>query len=131
MAFLKRGMWIKIRQYSIRGAITIEENTIENIRINTIDMLKQILKENGISVDDCVNLIFTATKDITRAYPAKFAREIGFVNCSLMCVQEMYVENSLEMCIRVMMTINKEENDFKVNHVYLKEAQRLRPDLIK
>jgi len=94
-------------------------------------MLKQILKENGISVDDCVNLIFTATKDITRAYPAKFAREIGFVNCSLMCVQEMYVENSLEMCIRVMMTINKEENDFKVNHVYLKEAQRLRPDLIK
>lgn len=121
----------KIRQYSIRGAITIEENSIENIRINTIDMLKQILNENNISVDDCVSLIFTCTKDITKAYPAKFARELGFVNCSLMCVQEMYVEDSLEMCIRVMVTINKEDNDFKAKHVYLKDAQRLRPDLIK
>lgn len=94
-------------------------------------MLEQILKGNDISVDDCVSLIFTATKDITKAYPAKFARDMGFINCSLMCVQEMYVENSLEMCIRVMMTINKEENDFKAKHIYLKDAQRLRPDLIK
>ncbi len=93
-------------------------------------MLKQILNENNVSVDDCVSLIFTATNDITKAYPAKFAREIGFVNCSLMCVQEMYVENSLEMCIRVMVTINKEENDFKAKHIYLKKAQNLRPDLI-
>lgn len=120
---------INIQQYSIRGAITIEENTIEDIRINTIKMLNQILSENNIGVDDCISMIFTATKDITKAYPAKFARELGFVNCSLMCVQEMYVENSLEMCIRVMLTINSEKNDFKAKHVYLKEAQRLRPDL--
>lgn len=120
---------INIQQYSIRGAITIEENTIEDIRINTIKMLNQILSENNIGVDDCISMIFTATKDITKAYPAKFARELGFVNCSLMCVQEMYVENSLEMCIRVMLTINSEKNDFKAKHVYLKDAQRLRPDL--
>lgn len=120
---------IKIKQFSIRGAITIEENTIEDIRINTINMLNQILSENNINVDDCVSLIFTSTKDITKAYPAKFAREIGFVNCSLMCVQEMYVENSLEMCIRVMVTINTDKDDFKAKHIYLKEAQRLRPDL--
>ncbi len=118
-----------MRQYCIRGAITIEENTIEEIRINTIDMLEQILKENNITIDDCASLIFTATKDITKAYPAKFAREIGFINCSLMCVQEMYVENSLELCIRVMVTINKEENDFKPKNIYLNEAERLRPDL--
>jgi len=119
----------KMRQYCIRGAITIEENTIEEIRINTIDMLEQILKENNITIDDCASLIFTATNDITKAYPAKFAREIGFINCSLMCVQEMYVENSLELCIRVMVTINKEENDFKPKNIYLKESERLRPDL--
>lgn len=92
-------------------------------------MLNQILIENNISVDDCVSLIFTSTKDITKAYPAKFAREIGFDNCSLMCVQEMYVENSLEMCIRVMLTINTEKDNFNAKHVYLKEAQKLRPDL--
>ncbi len=120
---------ISIKQYSIRGAITIEENTIENIRTNTLYMLNQILSENNISVDDCISIIFTATKDITKVYPAKFARELGFANCSLMCVQEMYVENSLQMCIRVMLTINSEKDDFKAKHVYLKEAQKLRPDL--
>ena len=120
-----------MRQYCIRGAITIEENTIEEIRINTINMLEQIIKENNITVDDCTSLIFTATKDITKAYPAKFARELGFVNCSLMCVQEMYVENSLELCIRVMVTINKDDENFKPQNIYLKKATRLRPDLLK
>ena len=119
-----------MKQYCIRGAITIEENTIEEIRINTINLLEQILKENNISIDDCASIIFTATKDITKAYPAKFAREIGFVNCSLMCVQEMFVENSLGLCIRVMVTINKEEKDFKPKNIYLNEAKKLRPDLI-
>ena len=119
-----------MKQYCIRGAITIESNTVEEIRINTINMLEQILKENNITVNDCASLIFTATKDITKAYPAKFAREIGFVNCSLMCVQEMYVENSLELCIIVMINVNKEEYDFKPKNIYLKEAKKLRPDLL-
>ena len=119
-----------MKQYCIRGAITIEENTVEEIRVNTINILEQILKENNITVDDCVSLIFTATKDITKAYPAKFAREIGFDNCSLMCVQEMYVENSIELCIRVMVTINTENHSFKPKNIYLKEAKKLRPDLM-
>ena len=119
-----------MRQYCIRGAITIEENTIEEIRSNTITMLEQILKDNNIHIDDCSSLIFTTTKDITKAYPAKFAREIGFTNCSLMCVQEMFVEGSLELCIRVMVTINKEDNSFKPKNIYLKGAKKLRPDLL-
>lgn len=120
-----------MKQYCIRGAITIEENSIEQIRENTILMLREILKANSINIDDCISLIFTATNDITKAYPAKFAREIGFVNCSLMCMQEMYVENSLELCIRVMVTINKQDNNFKPKNIYLKGAKKLRPDLKK
>ena len=118
-----------MRQYCIRGAITVKKNTEEEIRANTVSMLGQILKENSITADDCISLIFTATRDITKAYPARFAREIGFVNCSLMCVQEMHVENSLELCIRVMVTINKDDSGFKPKHIYLKNARKLRPDL--
>ncbi|QSX06788.1 chorismate mutase [Sedimentibacter sp. zth1] len=119
-----------MRQYCIRGAITIEDNSIEQIEENTIILLKEILHINNINIDDCCSLIFTATKDITADYPAKFARKIGFINCSLMCMQEMYVENSLKFCIRVMVTINSNDDIFNPKHIYLKNAKKLRPDLI-
>lgn len=117
-----------MKQYCIRGAITIKDNTKSEIRKNTIELLRTIMIINNISIDDCCSIIFTATKDITVAYPAVYAREIGFTNCSLLCVQEMYVENSLKLCIRVMLTIN-EDYDFVVHNVYLKGAKKLRPDL--
>lgn len=119
-----------MKQYSIRGAITIADDTEEQIRENTVLMLKTILCENNISINDCSSIIFTATKDITKAYPAKYAREIGFTSCSLMCFQEMFVEHSLEKCIRVMLNINLDSMEFKAKHIYLKGAKVLRPDLI-
>ena len=117
-----------MKQYSIRGAITVNSNTVEDIRSNTIELLERIIEKNNIDVEDCVNIIFTATKDITKAYPARFAREIGFDECPLMCFQEMQVDNSLNLCIRVMVTINYEGN-FSPKHVYLKGAKVLRPDI--
>jgi monofunctional chorismate mutase len=115
---------------TIRGAITIEYNTEENIRINSMDLLKEIMDKNMLKHEDVESIIFTSTKDITKAYPAKFAREAGFTNSTLMCMQEMDVENSLQMCIRVLMFVNKHEFKY-ANHVYLKGAAVLRPDLIK
>lgn len=117
-----------MKQYCIRGAITIKDNTKLEIRQNVIELIQTIMKKNNINIEDCCSIIFTATKDITAAYPAAFAREIGFNSCSLLCVQEMYVENSLDMCIRVMITVNRDA-DFVVHNIYLNEAKKLRPDL--
>ncbi|WP_250277750.1 (d)CMP kinase [[Clostridium] colinum] len=114
--------------YSIRGAITIEENTKENIVINTEKLLNEIIEKNKIDKSNIVNIIFSATKDITKAYPAVATRNIGLTDCAIMCLQEMEVEDSLKMCIRVMITVtNINKQDLK--HIYLKGAKKLRPDI--
>ena len=46
-----------------------------------------------------------------------------------MCVQEMYVEGSLEKCIRVMVTAENGEKQKDAKHVYLRGAKVLRPDI--
>ena len=116
-------------QKGIRGAISVEENTEESIKENTKILMGKILEENIIEMDDIVSVVFSATKDLTKVYPAKIAREIGFSSSPLMCLQEMYVEYSLEKCIRVLITINCEKNH-KIKHIYLKKAAKLRPDIV-
>lgn len=114
---------------AIRGAHTAEANTAEAIRSCTLEMLQKMMEENHLRADEIVNATFTATRDLDAAYPAKFARELsGWDQIPLFCVQEMYVEGSLASCIRVMLLVEREK-DTVVQHVYLGEAVRLRPDL--
>lgn len=115
-------------QKGIRGAISVEENTEESIIENTKILLEKILEENVLDMEHVVSVVFSSTKDLTKVYPAKVAREVGFSSVPLMCLQEMYVEYSLEKCIRVLITINCDKNH-KIKHVYLKKAAKLRPDI--
>ncbi len=115
---------------NIRGAITAE-NTKDDILDKTEKMLISIIDENGLKIDDILSILFTATKDLDKVYPAVAARRIGITRAALMCMQEMYVEGSLEKCIRVMVTVKSEKEQKEANHVYLGEAERLRPDLKK
>ncbi len=114
---------------TIRGAITLSDNTELDIRTHTHLVLKEILNQNDLVADDIESLVFTATKDITKAYPAKYARELGFHKATLMCLQEMFVEDSLPMCLRVLVFIKPGRLTTDAVHVYLKGAAKLRPDL--
>lgn len=114
---------------SIRGAITIEENTRECIIKNSEELLKEVLKENNILKDDIINIIFSATKDVTKAYPAIATRNLGITDCAIMCMQELNIEGSLPMCIRIMMTVNTNKTKSEIKHIYLKDAKKLRPDI--
>ena len=115
---------------NIRGAITAE-NTREDILAKTETMLKAIIDENNIKTEDILSVLFTATKDLDKVYPAVAARGLGITRAALMCMQEMYVEGSLPKCIRVMVTVKSDKAQAEANHVYLGEAERLRPDLKK
>lgn len=44
-------------------------------------------------------------------------------------MREMPVDNSLQMCIRVMLHVNTEQTQQEIKHVYLNKAKVLRPDL--
>ncbi|MCT4596277.1 MAG: chorismate mutase [Vallitalea sp.] len=114
---------------SIRGAITVDNNTKEDILKETKILLKDIINRNNIDKEHIISIIFTATKDLTAAYPAISARELDIVQASLLCVQEMNVDNSLQKCIRVMIYVEGDLLQKNVTHVYLKDAKALRPDL--
>lgn len=116
--------------YSVRGGISLKENSCEEIETMTSRLLLEIIKKNHLEIKNITQIIFSATRDITKIYPAVFARKLGIINASLLCVQEMYVENSLPMCIRVLLNFyDVYQTDRKIFNIYLGEAKKLRPDL--
>lgn len=114
----------------IRGAITVESNTREAISEATVELLDKMLQSNFIYPEDISHVIFTMTDDLNAAYPAKYAREnLGWNAVPLVCFQELSVDNSLKMCLRVLIVVNTGKSQQEIRHVYLKGAQKLRPDL--
>lgn len=122
----------KVSLVSIRGAITVENNDRVEMLEGTKELLIAMIEANQIDLDEIIAIHFTATKDLDAVYPAVAAREIGIVEAALMCFQEMYVQNSLKMCIRIEMQVEKDGLTRKnAEHQYLKGAKVLRPDLAK
>lgn len=110
----------------IRGATTVDENSEKSIKDATVELLSEMVKQNNINTEKISHVIFTVTKDIDAAFPAKFARlDLGFSETAMMCFNELDVPNSLKMCLRVLVVLNCEDN-FKPKFVYLKGAQNLR-----
>lgn len=110
---------------AIRGAITVKENSEAEILKQTEKLLKEIIRRNWLTEDKIVSIFFSATIDLTKAYPAKAARKIGLTQTALACYTEMEVEDSLRKCIRVLMHV---EMNHKPYHVYLEDAKDLRAD---
>lgn len=115
---------------SIRGAITVEENSVDSILKNTTELINTIKQNNNLHKDDVISIIFSSTNDLNKVAPAKAARNLGYLNASLMNFNEMEVENGLSKCIRVMFLCNIHKPQNQVKHVYLKGATILRPDLV-
>ncbi len=116
--------------YAIRGAITIKKNTPEDIARGTKELFTKIIDKNNLTEEELVSIIFSATKDIDQAYPAKTVRDLGYLKTPLFCLQEMHVKNSLAQTIRVLVNVNPIHSVDKIKHVYLGEAKALRPDLL-
>ena len=109
---------------AIRGAVTVAADTPEEIRGAVDSLLSEIRKRNKINVEDIVCIMLSSTGDITSLYPAKAARECGFV-CPLFSSLEPPIKGSLPLCIRAMVLA---ETDIAVP-VYLRGAAILRRDL--
>ena len=116
---------------AIRGAITVEKNTCEQINNAAFELLKTILNANEINKDDIISVIFTMTADLNAEFPAKSARlNLGWEDIPMICTSEIPVPGSIQKCIRVMITFNTLKSKNEIKHVYLKKAQGLRPDLV-
>lgn len=114
---------------AIRGAITVNENERDSILSATKKMLEEIISRNRLNKEQIISMIFSVTGDLTKVQPAVAAREMGFETQGLFCVAEMSAENSLPLCIRVLIHAEIDVLQKEICHVYLKGAKILRPDL--
>lgn len=112
----------------VRGAITAKENTPQAIITASQTLLRGLVEANGISFQDVVSIIFTTTPDLDAAFPAEAARQMGWHEVALLCAREMPVESDLSHCIRVLIHWNTKKEAHEIVHLYLGEAQKLRPD---
>ena len=113
----------------IRGAISVEDNSPVAIKKATIELLETIIEKNNIDKELISHVIFTLTPDINAAFPAKFAREeMEFNEVAMLCFKELDVPNAIKKCLRILLVLNCAE-DFTPEHIYLKKAKALRPDI--
>jgi chorismate mutase len=113
----------------IRGAVSVESNTVEAVREATQGLLRIMVERNGLQLEDIASAFFTATADLDAEVPARMAREMGWTQIPMLCVQEMAIKDGLPRCIRVMLHVNTDKTQKEIRHVYLGAAARLRPDL--
>jgi chorismate mutase len=117
------------RVRAIRGATTVEQDTRDEVIARTRELVQAVVDRNGLSPDDLVSILFTATDDIRSAFPAEAAREAGFTHVPLMCARELDIIDGIERCIRVMVHVHTSLSSEELRHPYLHGARQLRTDL--
>ena len=115
----------------VRGATTADGNTRDEILTATRQLLALMIRLNGIEADQVASAIFSLTRDLDAEFPALAARQLGWLDVPLLCTYEVDVPGSLRRCVRVLLHWNTDKPQRDVRHVYVKEAERLRPDLCK
>ena len=114
---------------ALRGATTVESDTEDEINARVQELVTAMLDRNGVSKDDLISIIFTATRDIHAIFPATAARAVGLGDVPLLCARELDVVGGTPRCIRVLMHLSTERARGDLHHVYLAGAAGLRDDL--
>lgn len=113
----------------VRGATTVESNSREEILTATRQLLALMIRLNDIQADDVGSAIFSITRDLDAEFPALAARQLGWLDVPLICTHEVNVPGSLPNCIRILLHWNTDKAQSEIQHVYIKGAIKLRPDL--
>ncbi len=113
----------------VRGATVSKANTKSDILEATDALLKEMMTQNQIQIPEIASVFFSVTADLDAVFPAIAARQLGLTNTPLLCLNEIDVPNSLGHCVRILMHVNTQKSQAEIQHVYLGEAQSLRPEL--
>ncbi|MFL5506116.1 MAG: chorismate mutase [Gemmatimonadales bacterium] len=116
------------RMMGIRGATTVAENEAAAILDATDELLRRMIEANDLKPDDIVSGIFTVTRDLDAAFPARAAEDYGWNIVALLHSTEIPVPGSLPRCIRLLVHAYTTRSRDEIRHVYLRDAVALRPD---
>jgi chorismate mutase len=114
---------------ALRGATTVEKNDRDAIIAGTAELLHAVMDRNAVRPEDLISMIFTATPDISAAFPATAARDLGLADVPLLCSVEIGVPDATPFCIRVLIHVTTTRTPGELRHVYLRGARGLRSDL--
>lgn len=117
------------RVRAVRGATTLDRDERDHLIERTQELIHLVFERNGLSEDNLVSIVFTATMDIVSGFPAEAAREAGFVHTPLLCARELEVDGGIERCVRVLVHAYSDREKQAMRHVYLHDARQLRTDL--
>ena len=116
---------------ALRGATTATANTSEAIGEAVAELIEELVGRNGLEGERVLSVTFSVTTDLDACFPAAIARRrADWGAVALLDCQQMAVAGDLERCIRLLahawLPVERE-----VVHAYLRDATRLRPDLVK
>lgn len=114
---------------ALRGAITVDADTVDQVTSRVQALVTALLERNGLTHDDLISILFTATEDVVCMFPAAAAREMGLGDVPLLCAREMAVTGSTPRCIRLLLHVETDRPRSALHHVYLEGARGLRDDL--
>lgn len=110
----------------LRGATQCAANTVEAIEDAVAELCRELTRRNGLEPAQIVWAIFTVTRDLDADFPARAARAHGWGEVPMICSQEIPVPGAMPRVIRVLLHVDSEGPR---EHVYLRGAEGLRPDL--
>ena len=113
----------------VRGAITADTNTREDILLQTRRLMAVMIRMNEIRAEDVASALFSTTPDLDADFPALAARQFGWFDVPLLCTNEIPVPGALPKCIRILMNWNTSKSPQEIHHIYLRDAVVLRPDI--
>jgi chorismate mutase len=116
---------------ALRGAITLDADTREEVLSRTAELLSAIMERNELTSGDVVSLLFTATDDIKSEFPAAAVRAAGIADVPMICARELGIEkeSAIPLCVRVMAHVYTDRPRADLRHAYLRGARQLRSDL--
>lgn len=117
------------RVRAIRGATTLDGDSHEQVIARTQELLAGVFERNDLTQEDVVSIVFTATDDISSAFPAEAARNAGIEHVPLLCARELDISGGIRRCIRVLLHVYTDREPHELRHVYLHDARQLRTDL--
>jgi chorismate mutase len=117
----------------IRGATTAAGNEAGAIVEATEELLRELVRLNGLDLDEVAFAYFTTTQDLDAEFPALAARRLGWVDIPLLCGHDMAVRppnpRGVPRCIRVLLLYNTERRQREMRHAYLRGARAIQQDL--
>ena len=115
--------------HALRGATQLDIDDRDHLLERVAELVRELMTRNGLTPEDLISIVFTATSDIRSEFPAYAARAIGITDVPLLCAQELEVVGAMPRVVRLLAHAETDVPRTLLRHVYLHGALELRTDL--